>query len=329
VEDVERLAGEERGAIDRAYEEALTGALPVPFPPPGLVEARGASWLDLLQRMSTNDLAGMRSGQVRTTVLTTAVAHIVDWVSVVARPEGGLLVTNPGRARRVREWLQRYIFFQDDVRLEVMGEGWVRWGLYGPRAAEEAGRVVPGEIGPIGQATIWDGGAAWRVDQPAGGGVVILLAPDAAVRAAELWDNNADEAQRAYQILRIEAGLPEIGSEIQDDSLPLEVALKGAVSFTKGCYIGQEIIARMESRGRLAKELLGVRAAAAFAPGEEIRQGGRTVGSVTSSARSPRYGAIGLASVRPSALEASQGSVDIGERAVSGKLIRLPFDSGS
>ncbi len=325
---MERLAGEERGAIERAYEEALTGALPVPFPPPSLVQAWGTSWLDLLQRMSTNDLAGMHPGQVRETVLTTAVAQIVDWVSVVARPDGGLLVANPGRARRVREWLQRYIFFQDDVRLEEMGEGWARWGLYGPRAAEEAERIVPAEIGPLGQATSWDGGTAWRVERPAGGGVVLLLAPDAAACASQLWNEGAGDAQRAHQILRIEAGLPEIGSEIQDDSLPLEVGLKGAVSFTKGCYIGQEIIARMESRGRLAKELLGVRAESGLAPGEEIRQGGRTMGTVTSATLSPRYGAIGLASVRPSALDASQGSVEIGERAVPGKLIRLPFDSG-
>jgi aminomethyltransferase len=324
---MERLAGEEQGPIQQAYEKALTGVLSVAFPAPSLVEARGTSWLDLLQRMSTNDLIGMQSGQVRATVLTTAVAHIVDVVSVVARPDGGLLVASPGRARRVREWLQRYIFFQDDVRLEEIGEGWACWGLYGPRAAEEAARIVPGEIGAVGQATTWDGGAAWRVERPAGGGVMLLLAPNAASRAAELWTRTG-EAQRAYQILRIEAGLPEIGSEIQDDSLPLEVGLKGAVSFTKGCYIGQEIIARMESRGRLAKELLGVQAGAELAPGESIRQEGRTVGSVTSATLSPRYGAIGLVSVRPSALETSQGSVEIGERAAPGKLVRLPFDSG-
>jgi aminomethyltransferase len=324
---MERLAGEEQGPIQQAYEKALTGVLSVAFPAPSLVEARGTSWLDLLQRMSTNDLIGMQSGQVRATVLTTAVAHIVDVVSVVARPDGGLLVASPGRARRVHEWLQRYIFFQDDVRLEEIGEGWACWGLYGPRAAEEAARIVPREIGAVGQATTWDGGAAWRAERPAGGGVMLLLAPNAASRAAELWTRTG-EAQRAYQILRIEAGLPEIGSEIQDDSLPLEVGLKGAVSFTKGCYIGQEIIARMESRGRLAKELLGVQAGAELAPGESIRQEGRTVGSVTSATLSPRYGAIGLVSVRPSALETSQGSVEIGERAAPGKLVRLPFDSG-
>jgi aminomethyltransferase len=186
---------------------------------------------------------------------------------------------------------------------------------------------VPGEIGAIGQATTWDGGAAWRVERPVGGGVMLLLAREAASRGAELW-NGTEDAQRAYQILRIEAGLPEIGSEIKDDSLPLEVGLVGAVSFTKGCYIGQEIIARMESRGRLAKELLGVHAEAELAPGEAIHQQGRTVGSVTSATRSPRYGPIGLASVRPSALETLQGSVAIGERAAPGKLVRLPFDSG-
>ena len=325
---MERVGVTDQGAVERAYGEALSGALAVLHPTPALVRAKGASWRDLLQRMSTNDLNGMQPGDVRPTVLTTAVAQIVDLVSVAAGEGEALLAASHGRGRRVREWLQRYIFFQDDVRLEEVAEGWVCWGVYGPRAEEEAGRIVPTEIGASGRVVSWAGGSAWRVSRPAGGGIFILLAPDAAGEATQLWGGGAEEAQRAYQLLRIEAGIPEIGSEILDDSLPLEVGLKGAVSFTKGCYIGQEIIARMDSRGRLAKELLGVRAESVLAAGEDIRQGGRTVGHLTSAALSPRYGAIAMASARPSALDEGEGWVEVGERRAPGRLVPLPFDAG-
>jgi aminomethyltransferase len=273
--------------------------------------------------MSTNDLAGMQPGEMRETVLTTAVAQIVDVVTVVVTEHSGLLVTSPGRARRVRDWLQGHIFFQDDVRLHEI-EGWESWGLYGPRARRESARIVP--MDTSGPARTWTVGAAWEVERPAGGGTRLLLAPEAAAEARRLWGGEWDGAAEAYDTLRIEAGIPETGIEIVDDSLPLEVGLKGAVSFTKGCYIGQEIIARMESRGRLAKELLGVRAEEAMSARDVVVQDGRPVGTVTSAARSPRLGAIALASVRPAALEKPGGAILIGDRKVRGRLVRLPFE---
>lgn len=313
-------------AVEHAYERATTDVLVVPRPGPGLLRAEGATWLDLLQRMSTNDLAGLQPGDVRETVLTTAVAQIVDVILVLATEHGGLLITSPRRARRVRDWLQGYIFFQDDVRLHEV-EGWESWGLYGPRARQESARIIPADAS--GPARTWTAGAAWEAQQPAGGGTRLLLAPEAAAEARRLWGNGTDGAAEAYEILRIEAGIAETGIEIADTSLPLEVGLKGAVSFTKGCYIGQEIIARMESRGRLAKELLGVRTEGAVSPRDVVLQDGRPVGAVTSAALSPRLGAIALASVRPAALEEKGGAVLVGEREVQGQLVRLPFAPGS
>ncbi len=312
----------ERSAVEQAYEQAARGALAVAHPAPGLLRAEGATWLGLLQRMSTNELADMRPGEARQTVLTTAVARIVDVVWVLAREQGGLVVTSPGRGRRVLDWLKNYIFFNDDVRLQE-DEGWESWGLYGPQARQEAGRVVPTQS--FDHAQSWTGAAAWEVERPADGGVRLLLTPDAAAEARRFWGTGTGAAAEAYEILRIEAGIPEVVVEILDDSLPLEVGLKPAVSFSKGCYIGQEIIARMESRGRLAKELMGVRAESALGPGDVILQGGRNAGRVTSAAISPRLGAIALASVRPASLEEAAGAVEVGERMVRGRLVRLPF----
>jgi len=315
----------DRSAVEQAYQQSMRGVLVVPHPAPGLLRAEGLTWLDLLQRMSTNDLAGMQAGEVHQTVLTTAVARIIDVIWVVMREHEGLLMTSPGRGPRVRDWLERHIFFQDDVRLHEVEEGWAFWGFYGRQAHEATRRIAPMETGASGRAVDWGGGVAWKVDRPAGGGVRLLLAPDAAAEARQLWGKGADGAQEAYDILRIESGIPETDVEIVGDSLPLEVELREAVSFTKGCYIGQEIIARMESRGKLAKELLGVRAGSVLVPGEGVTQNGRAVGRVTSAALSPELGAIALASVRPAALEEAGGAVEVGERKVPGRLVRLPF----
>lgn len=311
-----------------AYEAARRDVLAVRRPTPGVLRAVGATRLDFLQRMSTNDIAELRPGESRQTVLTTAIAQIVDVVTVVARETDALLLTSPGRSELVRDWLQRYVFFQDDVRFSQPEEPWALWGLYGPHAAREARRIVSEDLSRLGQAASWPGGVAWRVDEPAGGGIQLLLGPELDATASGLWGVYRRGAARAYEILRIEAGLPEFGAEILGDSLPLEVGLRRAVSFSKGCYIGQEIIARMDSRGRLAKELLGVRSAAAVRTGDEIWQEGREQGRVTSAAFSPRLGDIALASVRPSALEEAKGVVTIGVGRVPGQLQDLPFEAG-
>jgi aminomethyltransferase len=91
-----------------------------------------------------------------------------------------------------------------------------------------------------------------------------------------------DEA--AFDYLRIEEGLPRFGRELTLDYIPLEANLWPDVSFTKGCYTGQEIIARMESRGRLAKRLVRLRAAGPVAAGAPVTAGGKEVGRVTSAA---------------------------------------------
>jgi aminomethyltransferase len=129
----------------------------------------------------------------------------------------------------------------------------------------------------------------------------------------------------AFEILRVEAGLPKMGAEIREDSIPLEVGLWDEVSFVKGCFVGQEIIARMESRGKLAKQLVGIRLDSQAQPGSTLKQGGQTIGTLTSVVESPRLGWIGLASGRPSALEIEDGRVEIDGTDQSGSIIELPF----
>jgi folate-binding protein YgfZ len=173
-----------------------------------------------------------------------------------------------------------------------------------------------------------DGIAAWPASL---GGISDwnLLVPQTSEIAARLAGFGQAEALQAFEVLRIEAGLPEMGKEILADSIPLEVGLRPAISFTKGCYIGQEIMARMDSRGRLAKALCGIRLAGFAAPGASIRQRGQRAGTLTSVARSTERGWIGLAIARPQAKSDLDGTVEldgVGQR-LEGQLVDLPFKS--
>src|SRR6476646_2808249 len=130
----------------------------------------------------------------------------------------------------------------------------------------------------------------------------------------------ADEAQA--DVLRVERGRPRYGVDLDDSVIPQEAGLnERAVSFTKGCYVGQETVARLHYRGKPNRQLRGLRLAAPAAPGTPLTLGEREVGRITSVAASPRYGAVGLALVRR---EAQPGDVlDAG--GVSAEVVDLPF----
>jgi aminomethyltransferase len=93
--------------------------------------------------------------------------------------------------------------------------------------------------------------------------------------------------EEAFEYLRIESAQPRFGHELTNDYIPLEANLWSDVSFTKGCYTGQEIIARMESRGRLAKKMVSLTAEEALEAGEELRVDGKKAGTITSAAGGP------------------------------------------
>ena len=302
--------------INRAYRSASESALTVQHDTPGVIELRGEDRVDLLHRLSTNDLEGMLVDQVMRTVFTDPVGRMIDVVTVLTLSDRILLLTSSGRSQIMRDWLQSHIFFQDDVTLDPSEGEWSLYGGYGPKAAD----LLPAAIPPEGALVENDLGIFWPIDRPVAG-FLRLVRPGQTV---EDWVVGAN-APEAFEILRIEDGLPKMGTEIQEDSIPLEVGLWDAVSFDKGCYVGQEIIARMESRGKLAKQLVGVRLESGAEPGSTLRQGDRTVGVLTSIVHSPRLGWIGLASGRPSALAADDGRVEIGENGETGIMVKLPF----
>ena len=107
----------------------------------------------------------------------------------------------------------------------------------------------------------------------------------------------------AAEILRVEAAVPRIGAEIGERTLPPEARLEPAISYTKGCFVGQEIVARLRSRGGVNRLLVRLRAERPLAVGARVRRGDVVVGAVTSAVVSPASGPLALAYVRTDAAE--------------------------
>jgi folate-binding protein YgfZ len=189
--------------------------------------------------------------------------------------------------------------------------------LVGPRAAEAVG----GAIGPE---------HANRSGE-IGGAEVLLIATDAGVDVVCAAENAAavrvaldvpEVPEAAAEVVRVEAGRPRYGIDLDDGTIPQEAGLNDrAVSFTKGCYVGQETVARLHYRGKPNRHLRGLRLSVAVPPGTPLTLGEREVGRLASSVVSPRHGPIGLALVRR---EASPGdALTAGEATAT--VVELPF----
>ena len=194
--------------------------------------------------------------------------------------------------------------------------------LIGPRSAEIA--AMP----PLPLHTCEEASVA-GVDCLAAGtrdGLDLIVATGDAdrLRAALLDAGAAEVSEKAAEILRVEAGIPRFGAEMGAETMPAEAGIvEDAVSFTKGCYIGQETVARLHYKGRPNRLLRGLRLDAPAEPGAALRLGEKDVGRIGTACVSPAHGPIALAIVRR---EAEPGAeLAVGEDGVTARVVELPF----
>jgi tRNA-modifying protein YgfZ len=263
----------------------------------GRIELTDRDRLDLLHRMSTNDMNNLKAGEGRSTVLTTALARIIDRVVVYHRGETALMLAN--QPVIVRSWLQRHIFFQDKIKLRDVSADLVQLEFHGPQAAQIAETIAVGasalELHHFSESTRDNKIILVARTFSMNGDGFIFIAPNSVsepLRQSLLAHEGVTLGSDAqYDQLRIQAGLPAKDHELTEDYIPLEANLWDSVSFSKGCYIGQEIIARMESRNRLAKTLVQLSIHAdeidneATLIGATLHHEDQLVGSITSIAQ--------------------------------------------
>jgi folate-binding protein YgfZ len=196
--------------------------------------------------------------------------------------------------------------------------------LLGPLAREVAGAEAAGlPAEEHAHRAAQAGGASIRLVATADGVDVLCAAEDAAaVRAALLAAGAVEAGEAAADVARVEAGRPRYGVDLDDTTIPQEGGLNDrAVSFSKGCYVGQETVARLFYKGKPNRLLRGLRLSAPVAAGTPLRLGEREVGRVGSAVVSPTHGPIALALVRR---EAGPGAVlQAGE--ASAEVVELPF----
>lgn len=297
-----------------AYTAAHDGAVLVEHDRRGMLKITGETRLDLIHRMTTQAVNGLQSGEGTATVFTTDIGRIIDRVILYTSSDTVYMLTGDDHADPIARYLMRNVFFNDDFKLEDISAETTVFGVYGPRAAEMLAAAGFPEANTDLPRHHWrqaglNGVTAYvhRTDPVAGDGYFVTCQTVGAERVREhlLQAGIVPIDAAAYDYLRIESGLPRFGRELTLDYIPLEANLWDDVSFNKGCYTGQEIIARMESRGKLAKRLVTLRPAAPVEPGSAIMSGEREVGTVTSAADGPA-GPVALGYVKTAALDESK-----------------------
>lgn len=280
-----------------AYRAATAGAA-VYESGAGRLKLTGADARDLLNRLSTNLVdPSAPAGEVTATVLTSDRGRIVDLVYVAHCGDHQLLLTGAGQQDNVTAFLDRYTIMED-IEVEDITGRTALLGLTGPAAgaivsaaavglADDGARVIalPGNPEGEGEGEGADGPPHYRILAPAASGGAAL----GRLQAAGAVPISA----AAAETLRIARGRPQYGAEMGDAYNPLEAGLIGAIDFHKGCYIGQEVIARLDTYRKVQKYLVALHFDAdagvvADLVGARLLDGaGKAMGLVTSAAVLP------------------------------------------
>ena len=283
----------------------------------GCLKATREDALDLLNRLSTNKVDHLQAGNWAPTVLTSDRGRIVDLLIVIHAGDFVYLLTSPGQQQPVIEWLDKYTIMED-LEVEDLSSSITVIALAGAGADAALGLTpddterLPGLQYPAPTVRIGSQDAI-AVSRPMGDvPCCLLVVPEEALDSVcndleGLGAGTADD--EAWEALRIASGAPSFGSEMGEPFNPLEVGLIGAIDFTKGCYIGQEVIARLDSYEKVQRYL----SVLSFSEGSEAAIGtplyidGRQAGTVTSLYRTAGGDLRGLGFVRTAS--ASPGQV--------------------
>jgi tRNA-modifying protein YgfZ len=300
------------------YHAVLNNAVLLDRSHEARLKLTGSTRAEFLQRMSTNDVLSVPQNAGRPTIFTSPTGRVIDRVWVFHTPADAFtLFGGPGRLDFLTSLLRRQIFFGDDVQLESLQASTRQFALHGPTADAVIAALHPAASSfAVGQGVDVD---IARVQvfiarrKPYHGAHWMLIVP--VDQAVNVWKAVLDAGKPhglsaagslTYNTLRIRSGRPGFGRELTEDFIPLELGLWDEVSFQKGCYTGQEIIARMESRGRLAKTIVALKLSAMANVPVDLLSDGKRVGTLTSSVTAPDDEVFGIGFVKPSLAQVGQ-----------------------
>ncbi len=288
----------------------------------GKLLIRGDEAAEYLQGQLTNDVEALTPDEGCYAALLDRKGHMQADMRVLRLGESEIWIdTEPEGLEATRRHLEMYKIGRE-VEVEDVSAARAILSLIGPRSAELSG-APPLSLDASGASSV-EGieclavGTALGID-------LIVPAADAERLSAALAEAGAPAVSaEAVEILRIEAGTPRFGAEMDTATMPAEAGIvERAVDFEKGCYIGQETVARLHYKGKPNRHLRGLRLSAPAGPGAPLSFGEKEVGKLGGSCVSPILGPVGLAIVRR---EAEPGAeLRVGEDGVTARVVDLPF----
>ncbi|HST33984.1 MAG TPA: glycine cleavage T C-terminal barrel domain-containing protein [Solirubrobacteraceae bacterium] len=303
----------------------------------GKLALGGAGAVEFLNGQVTNELADLAPGEGRYAAFLTHKGKMLGDLRILATGEGAdgapaelQLDTERVALQELFDMIRRFkVGYDVELHKRTLERGLL--SLIGPGS-----KLVAGTDGAGGAATALpseehanapvriDGIAALAIRTDVGIDLLCDAADTERLRDALLARGAQAISEQAAECVRIERGRPRYGEDIDESTIPQEAGLnERAVSFTKGCYVGQETVARLYYKGKPNRHLRGLRLSAPVESGAELRLGERTVGHVGSVAVSPTLGPIALALVRR---EATPGeTVQVGDTGVGAQVVELPF----
>ncbi len=346
-----RLLPEKFTSVEEEYSAAHRYAALFDISHFGKLRITGRDTVDLLNRISTSDLSGMRPGMGKQTFLATEKGRVMDLCTAYMQQESLLLRTSPFNSQNVKKWIEKFII-SEDVKVEDVTPNFPMFLVAGPSASDFLKLVAHSSHRTLldlskmplnnfvrtflGQSEVFMSRTRLVLDE---GFIILINQSDVESVWNQLLQASGDAGVApagigAFEILRIEAGIPLYPSELNEEVNPLEVNNLEAVSFSKGCYVGQEVIARLQTYDKVRRRLVGLLAATKMHAGSTVFEAKQSsqdteteIGVVTSSVRSPGMGKeIALAYVMTQqVVPGSKYVVKAGGRNVEAELSTLPF----
>jgi tRNA-modifying protein YgfZ len=307
-----RTVTEACGVLDRSERGklALSGPEAKPF----------------LQGQVTNDVEALAEGEGCYAAFLTPKGKMLGDLRILEASGEMLLDTERVALQELFNMIRRFkVGYQVELHKRTLERALL--SLIGPASDQVAGTssLLPDEHA---HAPVDIDGIAARAIRTDFGVDLLCDAADSEALLGALEARGAIQVpESAAEVLRVERGRPRYGIDLDETVIPQEAGLNArAVSFSKGCYVGQETVARLHYRGKPNRQLRGLLLSAAVERGAELRMGERSVGTLTTVASSPALGAIGLAIVRREAAPGTTVSI-AGDGKVRATVVELPFDS--
>jgi tRNA-modifying protein YgfZ len=308
-----------------AVNAALTGVALYDCSEWGRIQVSDADRLKFVHNQTTNSLNLLKPGQGCDTVVINSTGRTLDLITTYVTEDAVLLLVSPQRREPLLKWFDRYIFFGDKVQLTDVTATTATWRVIGPQAEAlltPFGVTLPTE--PYHHVQTELAGVAVRIACGSGltlPGYTLIFEAEQGARLAEALAGVAQLDEQGWQHLRILQGRPQPDAELTEDYNPLEARLWQTISFNKGCYIGQETIARLNTYQGVKQQLWGIQLAETVAPGTPILLEAVKVGACTSCTPTAT-GAFALGYIKTKAGGAGL-AVTVGEQP--GTVVDVPF----